>query len=146
MNLAWDVNRMNSFSFGAIGQLARNPELVATEGGTYCRFCLTSEDYTEDDEQGSFRVVVQSIWFVATHVIGAAIAESARKGDQLFVEGKIRRYHWTAQGRHEDTTFVATGFRFGARKGGPGGHSATASGRAPNSPVHSGEEAMVMEG
>jgi single-stranded DNA-binding protein len=144
MNLAWDANRMSSFSFGAIGQLARNPELVVTEEGTYCRFCLTSEDYTEDDEQGGFRVVVQSIWFVATHVIGTAIADSVRKGDQLFVEGKIRRHHWTAKGRNQDTTFVATGFRFGARKGGPGAPSTAASSRAPNSPVGSAEEKMLL--
>jgi single-stranded DNA-binding protein len=146
MNLAWDVNRMNSFSFGAIGQLARNPELVVTEGGTFCRFCLTSEDYTEDDEQGGFRVVVQSVWFVATHVIGAAIADSARKGDQLFVEGKIRRHHWTANGRHEDATFVATGFRFGARRDRPGALGATSSSRSPNSPAHSAEESMAVMG
>jgi single-stranded DNA-binding protein len=143
MNLAWDVNRMNSFSFGAIGQLARNPELVVTEAGTFCRFCLTSEDYTEDDEQGCFRVVVQSVWFVATHVIGAAIADSARKGDQLFVEGKIRWHHWTAKGRNEDTTLVVTGFRFGARRGGSGAEGATAFGRTPNSQVHSAEDEMV---
>jgi single-stranded DNA-binding protein len=143
MNLAWDANRMSSFSFGAIGQLARNPELVVTEEGTYCRFCLTSEDYTEDDEQGGFRVVVQSIWFVATHAIGTAIADSARKGDQLFVEGKIRRHHWTAKGRNQDATFVATGFRLGA-KGGPGAPSTAASSRAPYSPVDSAEEEMLL--
>ena len=144
MNLAWDVNRMNSFSFGAIGQLARNPELVVTEEGTYCRFCLTSEDYTEDDQQGGFRVVIQSIWFVATHVIGTAIADSARKGDQLFVEGKIRGHHWTAKGRNEDTTFVATGFRFGARKCGPGAASTAASSSAPSAPVDPAEERMLL--
>ena len=146
MNLAWEVNRMNSFSFGAIGQLARNPEVVITEAGTFCRFCLTSEDYTEDDEQGCFRVVVQSVWFVATHVIGAAIADSARKGDQLFVEGKIRRHHWTAKGRHEDATFVVTGFRFGARRGDQGAEGATAFSRTPNSAAPSVEEDMLVVG
>jgi single-stranded DNA-binding protein len=59
-------------------------------------------------------VVVQSVRFVATHLIGAAIAESARKGDQLFVEGKIRRYHWTTNGS-DDATFVVTGFHWEAR-------------------------------
>lgn len=146
MKLAWDANRMSSFSFGAIGQLARNPELVVTEEGTYCRFCLTSEDYSEDDEQGGFRVVVQSIWFVATHVIGTAIADSARKGDQLFVEGKIRGHHWTAKGRNEDTTFVATGFRFGAKKGGSGAAGATAFSQAPISPAQPAEEALMRGG
>ena len=76
--------------------------------------------------------------------IGTAIADSVRKGDQLFVEGKIRRHHWTAKGRNEDTTFVVTGFRFGARKGGPGAPSTAASSRAPNSPVDSAEEKMLL--
>ncbi len=146
MKLAWEVNRMSSFYVSAIGYLARNPESVATEGGTFCRFCLTSEDYTEEDEQGGFTVVVQSVWFVATHLVGAAIADGARKGDQLFVEGKIRRRHWTAKGRDEDTTFVVTGFRFGARRGGPGAEGATVSSRVPNLPVHSEEEAAAVAG
>lgn len=93
MNTPWNVNRLGSFSVRAIGYLARNPEIRVAAEGTYCRFCLTSEDFTEDDEHGRFTVVVQSFWFVATHLIGAAIADSARKGDQLFVEGKIRKRH-----------------------------------------------------
>lgn len=146
MNVAWDVNRMSSFSFRAIGYLARNPELLDTDGVPYCRFCLKSEDFTEDDDRGQFTVTFQSVWFVATHLIGAAIADSARKGDQLFVEGKIMRRHWTAKGGDEDTTFVATGFRFGERKGGPGAASAAAFGQTPKSPVDSVEEGMLMAG
>jgi hypothetical protein len=46
---------------------------VATEKGTYCRFCLVGEDQTEEDEQGGYRIIVQCIPFVATHLIGAAI-------------------------------------------------------------------------
>jgi hypothetical protein len=135
MNMASDVNRMSSFSVGAIGYLVRNPEVIVAAEGTYCRFCLTSEDFTEDDEHGRCTVGVQSVWFVATHMIGAAISDSARTGDQLFVKGKIRKHHWTAKGRNEDHTFVVTGFRFGARKGGPGAAGATASSRAPTLPA-----------
>ena len=144
MNMAWEANQMSSFSVGAIGYLARNPEVLVAAEGTYCRFCLTSEDSTEDDEHGRFAVAVQSIWFVAPHMIGAAIADSARKGDQLFVAGKIRKHHWTAKGRNEDLTFVVTGFRIGARKGGPGAAGATAFGRAPISPVQPAEEVAAM--
>jgi single-stranded DNA-binding protein len=137
MKLALDVNRMSSFAVSAVGYLARSPERVVTEGGSYCRFCLTSEDYTEDDDQGRFTLVVQSVWFVATHLVGAAIADSARKGDQLFVEGKIRRKHWTAKGRDEDTTFVVTGFRFGQRRRGLAAESEADFGRAPIARRHS---------
>jgi hypothetical protein len=73
--------------------------------------------------------------------MGAAIAASARKRDQLFVEGKIRHHHWTANGSDE-TTFVVTGFRFGARKGGPEAANAATS-AAPDSPVNSTEEATL---
>jgi len=146
MNSAWKVNRMSSFSVSAIGYLARNPETHAGEEGTYCRFCLTSQDYTEDDEHGRFSVNVQSFWFVATHLIGAAIAEAARKGDQLFVQGKIRRGHWTAKGRNEDLTFVVTGFRFGAKRGGLGAVGSTVHAGTPNSPTQAGkDEAVTME-
>jgi single-stranded DNA-binding protein len=135
MSMAWSVNRMSSFSVGAIGYLARSPEVLVTAEGTYCRFCLTSEDYTEEDQHGRFTVAVQSVWFVATHMIGATIADGARKGDQLFVEGKIRKHHWTAKDRNEDYTFVVTGFRFGSRKGGPGPVTAAASPRSPVLPA-----------
>lgn len=129
MNTAWAANRMGSFCVRAVGRLARNPEVLVTPEGPYCRFCLTSEDSTEDDEHGRASVTVQSVWFVATNLIGAAIADSAHKGDQLFVEGKIRKHHWTAKGRKEDHTFVVTGFRFGARKGGPEAGGAYVTGR-----------------
>ena len=144
MNMAWDVNRMSSFSFRAVGLLARNPETIVAAEGTYCRFCLVSEDYTEEDEQGRYTVTVQTVWFVATHMIGAAIADSARKGDQLFVEGKIRRRHWTAKVENEAPAFVVTGFRYGERRGGPGAAGATASSPAPISPGDPADEAMVM--
>src|SRR3569833_1698991 len=114
MKLAWEVNRMSSFGCSAIGYLARNPEVVATDKGRFCRFCLTDEDFTEDDERERLTEGVQSFWIVATHLVGAAIADGARYRDQLFVEGKIRQHHWTASGSKE-ATVVVTGFRYGAR-------------------------------
>jgi single-stranded DNA-binding protein len=144
MSLAWSVNRLDSFSVRAIGYLACNPEVLVAEEGTYCRLCLTGADSTEDDAHGRFAVVVQSIQFVATHMIGAAIAASARKGDQLFVQGKIREHHWTAKGTDEDHTLVITTFRFGARSGGPGAGTPTAPARAPILPVQSTEAAVAV--
>ena len=120
-----DRNHMTSFYFRTIGCLARNPELVTSGQGAYYRFCLTGHDYTED-EQGQFKVEFQSLWFVASQATGALIAMGASKGDQLFVEGKIYKYHWTAKGAH-DTTFMVTAFQFGARRhpGSPAGSAAT---------------------
>lgn len=105
-------NHMISFYFRTIGCLARNPELVTSDDGSYYRFCLTGHDYTED-EQGQFKVEFQSLWFVAPQATGTLIAMGASKGDQLVLEGKIHKHHWTAKGA-QDTTFVVTAFQFGA--------------------------------
>lgn len=144
MNMAWNANRMGSFCVRASGRLPRNPEVQVTPEGRYCRFCLTSEDSTEDDEHGRFTVIVQGVWFVATHLIGAASANGAHKGDQLFVEGKIRKHHWTAKGRKEDYTFVVTGYRFGARREDPGAEGAYVSGRPPSPLEHAADVAMTI--
>ena len=127
-------NHMISFYFRTIGCLARNPELVTSDGGSYYRFCLTGHDYTED-EQGQFRVEFQSLWFVAPQATGALIAMGAGKGDQLFVEGRIYKHHWTAKGGHE-ATFVVTAFQFGARRapGSPATLTATPPSQIPSQP------------
>ena len=131
MTSARVTNHMTSFYFRTIGCLVRNPELVTSEKGSYYRFCLVSQDYL-DDEQGWSKVAYQSLWFVATYAVGALIAASARKGDQLFVEGKIHRHHWTTTG-DQDIAFVITGFQFGAARG-PGSPAASTATPPPDSP------------
>ncbi len=82
-------------------------------------------------------------WFVATHLIGIAIADSSRKGDQLFVEGKIRRHHWDSEGEEREHHICGDWLPLGVRKPGPGAANATVSVRAPNSPMDSAEEEML---
>jgi single-strand DNA-binding protein len=107
---------MNSFTLTAVGQLARNPELVAKGSTAYTKFCLVGNDYAGKDEEGSAREVVTSLWFVAFGALGEAIARHSRKGDQLFVEARVRGSNWTdKQGEKQyDHSFVVQGFRFGA--------------------------------
>jgi single-stranded DNA-binding protein len=136
-------NHMTSFYFRTIGCLARNPELVTSDQGSYYRFCLTGHDYTED-EQGQFKVEFQSLWFVATQATGTLIAMGASKGDQLFVEGRIYKHHWTAKGGH-DTTFVVTAFQFGARHH-PGSPAASTANPPPQIPPQPEEGAMTAMG
>ena len=52
---------MNSFTLLAVGNLARNPELVTKGDTTYTRFCLVGNDYAGRDEEGASREVVTSI-------------------------------------------------------------------------------------
>jgi single-strand DNA-binding protein len=107
---------MNSFTLTAIGNLARNPELVSKGEKSYARLCLVGNDYAGKDEEGAAREVVTSLWFVAFGAMGEAIARNARKGDQLIVEARVRASNWTdEQGEKQyDHSFIVQGFRFGA--------------------------------
>jgi single-strand DNA-binding protein len=107
---------MNSFALTAVGNLARNPELVARGDTSYARFCLVGNDYAGKDEGGTAREVTTSIWFTAFGPLGESLARNARKGDQLIVEAHVRANNWTdKQGEKQyDHSFVVEGFRFGA--------------------------------
>ena len=107
---------MNSFTLTAVGNLARNPELVAKGDTMYTRFLLVGNDYAGKDDEGTAREMVTSIWFVAFGALGEAIAKNARKGDQLIIEARIRGSNWTdKQGEKQyDHSFIVQGFRFGA--------------------------------
>jgi single-strand DNA-binding protein len=107
---------MNSFTLTAVGNLARNPELVARDNSSYTRFCLVGNDYAGKDEEGAAREVTTSLWFVAFGPLGEALARNARKGDQLIVEARVRASNWTdKQGEKQyDHSFIVEGFRFGA--------------------------------
>jgi single-stranded DNA-binding protein len=99
---------MNSFKV--------NPELIAKDDTIYSRFCLIGNDYAGRDEEGTSREVVTSLWFVAFGALGEAIAQNARKGDQLIVDARIRANNWIdPQGeKQHDYSIIVEGFRFGA--------------------------------
>ena len=66
---------MNSFTVTAVGNLAKNPELVVKGDTTYTRICLVGNDYAGKDEHGNAREAVTSLWFVAFESLGEAIAK-----------------------------------------------------------------------
>ena len=107
---------MNSFTLTAVGNLARNPEAVAKGEITYTRFCLVGNDRAGKDDEGAPREIVTSLWFVAFGPLAESLMRSARKGDQLIVEARVRANNWTdKQGEKQyDLDFVVQGFRFGA--------------------------------
>ena len=107
---------MNSFRLNAIGNLARNPELVTKGDLTYTRFCLVANDYAGKDEEGVAREIVTSLWFVAFGALGESIARYCRKGDQLILEANVRANNWTdSKGdKQYDHSFIVAGFKFGA--------------------------------
>ena len=107
---------MNSFTLTAVGNLARNPEAVAKGDITYTRFLLVGNDYAGKDDEGAPREIVTSLWFVAFGGLAESLARSARKGDQLIIEARVRASNRTdKQGEKQyDHDFVVQGFRFGA--------------------------------
>jgi len=107
---------MNSFTLTAVVNLARDPDLAASNDTSYARFCLVGNDYAGKDEGGTAREVTTSLWFVAFGPMGESIARNARKGDQLFIDAHVRANNWTdKQGEKKyDHSFVVDGFRFGA--------------------------------
>jgi single-strand DNA-binding protein len=107
---------MNSFTLTAVGNLARNPELIAKSDTSYTRFCLVGNDYAGKDEEGAAREIVTSLWFVAFGALGEILAKNARKGDQLIIAAHVRANNWTDEqgAKQYDHDFVAEGFRFGA--------------------------------
>jgi single-strand DNA-binding protein len=107
---------MNSFNLTAVGNLSNDPELAAKGDTTYTKFCLVGNDYAGKDEQGNAREIVTTLWFVAFDALGESIAKNVRKGDQLFIEARIRSNNWTdKEGElHFDHSFIVQSFRFGA--------------------------------
>ncbi|HEY4214955.1 MAG TPA: single-stranded DNA-binding protein [Steroidobacteraceae bacterium] len=107
---------MNSFKLTAIGNLARDPDLISKGDVSYTRICLVGNDYAGKDEEGLAREVVTSVWFVAFGVTGESLARNARKGDQLFVEARLRANNWidSKGDKQYDYSFIVEGFRFGA--------------------------------
>jgi single-strand DNA-binding protein len=129
---------MNSFTLTAVGNLARNPELVSKNELSYAKLCLVGNDYAGKDEEGAAKEVVTSLWFVAFGPLGESIARNARKGDQLILEAKVRASNWVDEkgDKQYDHSFIVEGFRFGApgklkreeldARRGDDGHGATA--------------------
>jgi single-strand DNA-binding protein len=107
---------MNSFNLTAVGNLSNDPELAVKGDTTYTKFCLVGNDYAGKDEQGNAREIVTTLWFVAFDGLGEAIAKNVRKGDQLFIEARIRSNTWTDKEgeQHFDHSFSVQSFRFGA--------------------------------
>lgn len=110
---------MNSFKLTAVGNLARNPELSTKGDVSFARFCLVGDDVVTEGEGEPLGDVVTSLWFLAFGPIATAIAQRARKGDQLILEARVIATHWSdkQQGTQHGHLFIVTGFRFGARRG-----------------------------
>ena len=60
---------MNCFTLHAVGNLARNPEVIAKGDISFTRFCLIGNDYAGKDDEGEAREITTSLWFVLCNQI-----------------------------------------------------------------------------
>lgn len=94
---------------------------------------------------GGPRHVATSLWFFALGDIASTIALNAGKGDQLILEAKVIANQWTDQSGEKQLghTFIVTGFKFDARRGGRGSPSA-ARPDVPDNPLTSAATALEV--
>lgn len=98
------------------GRLADEPQAGNTESAP-CRFRLIRNEHVGTDGNGQARPErVVSIPFAAFGGRGRAIAQHARKGDQLIVTAHIENNRYTDANNveHFDYNFVVDDFSFGA--------------------------------
>jgi len=85
---------MNSFTLTAVGNLARNPELVAKNDTSYARFCLVGNDYAGKDEEGAAREIVTTAMNTSTYASAGPLslirrcARLTSKGASIIVAWK----------------------------------------------------------
>jgi len=131
------MNRMHSFTFRAIGNLARNPEAFAHEKRSFTRFCLVSNDtYQTAEDRVS---TVTSAWLIAAGDVGDEIVRHARKGDQLFIEGIV-----LTERDKDGYDFMVTGYRLGAKRRPPGAARARVTSDLPSDPPTIAEVSIAV--
>ena len=137
--------QMNSFTLFAVGNLVRPPERVFHGTKVFARFCLVWSDYLVSlDDPEVEKCVVSSVWFNAFDEIAAELLENADKGDQLIVEALISSYDTIDKignvgEKYQATSFVVTGFRYGAKKRGGDPGPSTVRHRLPDTPPQTEE-------
>ena len=113
---------MNSFRLTAVGTLAHNPELCAKGEMTFARFCLVGHEPAslKDEPDGPRETIVTEP--LVPGVRRHRHEDRARRpeGRPTHTRGENRRKPLDRQARGSTTavsTFIVTGFRFGAKRG-----------------------------
>ncbi len=95
------------------GNLTRDPELRYSQGGTaYVKFGMAvNERFTRNGEKCESTVFVDLTAFGKT---GEAIAKYLKKGDPIFIDGKLDFSTWKAQDgtNRSKLAVIVNGFQF----------------------------------
>lgn len=96
-----------------IGRLGRDPEIKYTQSGAaVCNFSMaTSENWT--DKAGEKQEKTEWHRVVAFGKPAEILEKYLKKGDQVFIEGKLQTRQYDKEGQtHYSTEVVVTGFTF----------------------------------
>lgn len=91
-----------------IGNLTRDPELRATQGGTsICKLGLAMNRKIPGKEGGDGKEEVTYVDLTAWGKVAELIAKFLKKGDPLFVEGRLTLEKWTDKESNKERTKVS---------------------------------------
>ena len=87
-----------------VGRVGKDPEIRTFESGKMATFSLaTSEKYTKDGEK---KELTEWHNIVVNGKLAEVVEKYVHKGDQLYIEGKIRYQEYEAQGVKKTSTKI----------------------------------------
>lgn len=109
-----------------IGRLGQDPELKYTPAGAAVLQMSLATDTSWKDQEGNAQTKTEWHRVVAWRKIAEVISQYAKKGDRLYVEGKLTTRSWDDNGvKKYITEVVADSVQFlGGRQGGGEGAAA----------------------
>jgi single-strand DNA-binding protein len=109
------------------GTLGRDPELKALPGGQSVVSFSMATTRTWKDQNGAKQEDTQWHNIVCFGKRADVLAQYVKKGDRLYVEGRMQTRSWEKDGfKHYRTEVVVDDFQFGEKRAGsaPGGYAA----------------------
>lgn len=125
-----------------VGVLGQDPELKYTQSGTaVCRLSLATSEVWKDKNSGENQEKTEWHRIVVWAKPAEIIAEYARKGSKLYIEGKLETRKWERDGQtHYTTEIRADQFQFLSEAKGGGGSSNKQRQAPASAPQQSGFE------
>jgi single-strand DNA-binding protein len=118
-----------------VGRLGKDPEVRNLENGaTVANFTIATSESYKDRTTGEKKEVTEWHNIVLWRGLAEISQKYLHKGDQVYIEGKLRTRSWEKDGVTRYTTEVVADnmTMLGARSGGGGGYSSSNEGGSRN--------------
>jgi single-strand DNA-binding protein len=112
-----------------IGRLTRDPEMRYTPGGApVTNFSIATNSFTGSGEERKEKVEYHNLvaWNMGNRKLAEILGEHLKKGQMVYVEGRLQTRSWEQDGvKRYSTEVVVTDFEFLSSKDGSGGGRST---------------------